>query len=64
MATRYELIIEKLDRTREEDRRVCNVPICACRGCAGMVGAKGITDRELEMYNSGEMQSVIDKAHQ
>ena len=64
MATRYELIIEKLDHMPDQNRRICKASVCGCLGCAGAIGAKWITDRELAMYNSGEMQDVIDKSQE
>ena len=61
MATRYENIINKLDQTDDKDLRICKAHLCACNGCCGYVGAKKITERELEMYKSGEMAEVISK---
>lgn len=61
MATRYEKIIEHLDKKRPKDLRICNVSCCACKGCCGQVGGKRISERELEMYKSGEMQKIAGK---
>ncbi len=57
---RYEQIIEKLDEKMSLHHRVCRIPVCACRGCCGTVGAKRITEQELALYNSGEMGRIVE----
>lgn len=59
MATRYEKIIEHLNKKRSEDLRICDVSRCACKGCCGQVGEKRISKHELAMYKSGEMQKIV-----
>lgn len=55
--SRYENIIKKLDKTTK--LKICNANSCACNGCCGIVGAKKITQRELELYMSGTMQKIV-----
>lgn len=59
--TRYEKIIEALDKKHESSLRICKSQICACMGCCGFVGGKSITDNELAMYKSGEMKELTMK---
>jgi len=62
---RYQQIIKRLDSIPKQNLRICpgrNVKgyICACGGCAGIVGAKAITERELDMYINGELQEIAN----
>ena len=59
--TRYEKIINTLDKKHESSLRICKSQICACMGCCGFVDGKWITDSELSMYKSGEMQRLVDR---
>ena len=61
MATRYQNIVEHLDQKDEKDLRICRNYLCACNGCCGTVGAKKVTQRELDLYKSGEMQNILEK---
>jgi len=58
--SRYEKIIQSLDEKHESSLRICKAQICACMGCCGIVGGKWITDKELAMYKSGKMQTIVD----
>lgn len=60
MASRYENVISTLDKKRREDLRICNVRCCACKGCCGTVGSKKITQQELDLYLSGEMEKIVN----
>ena len=60
--TRYERIIEALDKKHPSSLRICKAEICACMGCCGFAGGKWINDNELAMYKSGEMKVIIEKA--
>ena len=55
---RYEEIADRLDRIPESNRRICQADACACKGCAGWVGSKRITQQELDLYKSGEMDRI------
>lgn len=64
MTTRYEQIYERLKHLEELDPklvRLCpaNGP-CACIGCAGTVGAKIITQHEIDIYKNGRMKEITD----
>lgn len=63
MMTRYERIIKHLDKyTAHQDIFICNAKLCACKGCVGNGGTeKKITQSEIDMYKSGEMQKIVDK---
>ncbi|AGG58088.1 hypothetical protein VPAG_00052 [Vibrio phage douglas 12A4] len=61
MATRYENIIKKLDKKRPQDLKICERKSCACNGCCGYVSEKKITQKELDMYLSGELREILNK---
>jgi hypothetical protein len=60
---RYQRIIEHLDQLMPESHRICPVSggACACNGCAGVVGEKIITQREIDLYKSGEMHRIAEE---
>lgn len=59
MASRYDQVFAVLQNKREEDLRICKCSMCACKGCCGTVGAKKVTQQELDLYLSGEMKKLL-----
>lgn len=56
---RYEKVFNHLKGKREEDLRICKRESCACNGCAGIVDGKRVSEYELGIFKSGEMELII-----
>ncbi len=60
---RYEKLYNYLSKKRSADLYICQAAVCGCRGCAGSLGGDRITQRELDLFLSGDLKRIVDKGN-